>query len=73
MSIPVSEAGAVLTIDLGALARNWQALGAMGPGAECGAVVKADAYGLGIEQAGRRWRRPAAAPSSWRICRRRAG
>ncbi|MCZ8315265.1 alanine racemase [Phreatobacter sp.] len=52
MSIPVSEAGAVLTIDLGALARNWRALAAMGPGAECGAVVKADAYGLGIERAG---------------------
>jgi len=52
MTIPVSEAGAVLTIDLGALARNWRTLAAMGPGAECGAVVKADAYGLGIERAG---------------------
>ena len=37
-----------LTIDLGAIVRNWQALGHMAPAAECGAVVKADAYGLGV-------------------------
>ncbi|WP_439575361.1 alanine racemase [Phreatobacter sp.] len=48
-AVPPDEAGAHLTIDLGALARNWRALAAMGPRAECAAVVKADAYGTGIE------------------------
>lgn len=52
MTIPENEAGAVLTIDLGALARNYRTLAAMGAGAACAAVVKADAYGLGIEKAG---------------------
>jgi alanine racemase len=44
-------AGLVLTIDLGALARNWSHLAKLAPTAECSAVVKADAYGLGIEAA----------------------
>lgn len=39
---------AVLDIDLGALVANWRALGRLaGPGVVNGAVVKADAYGLG--------------------------
>lgn len=43
-------AGAVLTIDLDALAGNWRRLGQrMAPaGAECAGVVKANGYGLGI-------------------------
>src|SRR5882757_11240730 len=45
-----SEAGGILTIDLAALVANWRSLGARAPGAECAAVVKADAYGCGIEQ-----------------------
>src|SRR3954471_15750140 len=45
-----TEAGGILTIDLGALVANWRALGARAAGAECAAVVKADAYGCGIEQ-----------------------
>jgi alanine racemase len=45
------EAQAILTIDLGALAENWQLLSARVAPAECGAVVKADAYGTGIEAA----------------------
>jgi alanine racemase len=52
MTIPPNEAGAVLTIDLGALAANYRALAAMGAGVPTAAVVKADAYGLGIEKAG---------------------
>jgi len=40
-------AAAVLTIDLGAVVGNWQALRARAGRAECAAVVKADAYGLG--------------------------
>ena len=43
-------AGAVLTVDLGAVVANWQALRARLGGAECAAVVKADAYGLGADQ-----------------------
>ncbi len=37
----------VITVDLDVIAANWRALGALVTPAECGAVVKADAYGLG--------------------------
>jgi alanine racemase len=40
--------GARLSIDLGALKRNWQALDKVSRGALTAAVVKADAYGLGL-------------------------
>jgi alanine racemase len=40
-----------LTIDLAALAENWRRLAAASDPAECSAVVKADAYGVGIEPA----------------------
>jgi alanine racemase len=43
--------GLVLTIDLSALAANWSRLAALSAPAECAAVVKADAYGIGIEEA----------------------
>lgn len=46
-------AGGRLTIDLRALQDNWRALRAISPASECAAVVKADAYGLGSEQAAR--------------------
>jgi len=45
------DAQAVLTIDLGALGHNWRALAARAAPAACGAAIKADAYGLGIEAA----------------------
>lgn len=46
-----ARAGAFLTIDLAAIAANYRQLaGLLSPGCRCGAVVKADAYGLGIEQ-----------------------
>lgn len=46
----VSGSGGVLTIDLDAIAVNYRLLSdRSGPRAECGAVVKADAYGLGLE------------------------
>ncbi|NNM72244.1 alanine racemase [Enterovirga sp. DB1703] len=44
-------APATLTIDLGALAANWRLLHERAAPAECAAVVKADAYGIGIEPA----------------------
>ena len=43
---------ATLTIDLGALVRNWQTLDAMSEG-ETAAVVKANGYGLGAPVVGR--------------------
>ena len=45
-----TNAGALLTIDLDAICDNWRALGARLGGAQCAAVVKADAYGLGAAQ-----------------------
>jgi alanine racemase len=47
----LSSAALVLTIDLGALVANWRAMAALAAPAECAAVVKADAYGIGIEEA----------------------
>ncbi|MDJ1156967.1 alanine racemase [Chelatococcus sp. SYSU_G07232] len=49
--MPEAEAGGILTIDLAALAANWRLLRDRARGAECAAVVKADAYGIGIEAA----------------------
>ena len=45
--------GGRLTVDLGALKRNWQALDKVSRGALTAAVVKADAYGTGIVQSAR--------------------
>ena len=45
------ESQATLTIDLSAYATNWRMLAGRAGAAECGAVVKADAYGIGIEAA----------------------
>ena len=42
-----------LTIDLGALRANWRHLADKVAPAECAAVVKANAYGIGLEPAGR--------------------
>ncbi|MGV8832199.1 MAG: alanine racemase [Devosia sp.] len=46
-----SGLGGLLSIDLGALARNWRALDKVSAGALTGAVVKADAYGTGVTMA----------------------
>ena len=43
--------GALLTINLDALAANWKLLAARAYPAECAACVKADAYGIGLEPA----------------------
>jgi alanine racemase len=45
------EAAGVLTIDLGALVSNWCGLRDRAGAARCSAVVKADAYGIGLERA----------------------
>jgi alanine racemase len=49
--IPEQDAGGVLHIDLDALAANWRTLRDHAGGAETAAVVKANAYGTGIEKA----------------------
>jgi alanine racemase len=50
---PSREAGALLTIDLDALAANWRLLRDRAQGAECAAVIKADGYGIGLVPAAR--------------------
>ncbi len=46
-----SGLGGHLTVDLGALVRNWRALDKVSAGSLTAAVVKADAYGIGIPEA----------------------
>jgi len=53
---PARAARPRLTIDLAAIAWNWRRLALLAAPAEVGAVVKADAYGLGLA---------AAAPALW--------
>jgi alanine racemase len=44
-----AEAGGILTIDLAAVEANWRKLSGITLPVECAAVVKADAYGCGLE------------------------
>src|SRR5260370_8378119 len=52
------RAGAILTVDLGAIAANWRGLRdagrAEGKPIDCAAVLKADAYGTGATTVGPR-------------------
>src|SRR6266568_660023 len=51
-AVPVAtpaEAGGLLTIDLAAIEANWKKLASTTVPVECAAVIKADAYGCGIE------------------------
>ena len=43
-------AGGILTIDLAAVEANWKKLAGMTVPVECAAVVKADAYGCGLDR-----------------------
>lgn len=49
---PFASAGLRLTVDLAALAENWRDMARRSGKARASAVVKADAYGMGIEDAG---------------------
>jgi alanine racemase len=53
MPTPEDLAGAVLTIDLVAVQENWRRLKTRAGGADCGAAVKGNAYGLGIRPVAR--------------------
>jgi alanine racemase len=49
--IPIPlDAGCVLVVNLAAIAANWKALAKRVLPAQCAAVVKADAYGCGIDE-----------------------
>src|SRR5712692_2923013 len=50
---PAARAGAILEIDLAAIIANWRLLVARAAPAQCAAVVKANAYGLGAEPVAR--------------------
>ena len=45
-------AGGRVTINLAALVENWRSIARAASGAEAAAVLKADGYGIGIQQAG---------------------
>jgi alanine racemase len=47
--IAAEQAGTTVTVDLDALVSNWRLLAERSGLAECSAVVKADAYGLGLD------------------------
>jgi alanine racemase len=49
--LPPESAPGRLTIDLAALAANWRALKRLTAPGRCAAVVKADAYGIGLDRA----------------------
>lgn len=49
IGVAADEAYGVLTIDLGAIVANWRELSSRAAPADCGAVVKADGYGCGLE------------------------
>lgn len=44
------RAGAILTVDVGAIVENYRFLRSQADPATCAAVVKADAYGLGVDR-----------------------
>ncbi len=50
-SLPETVETGILAIDLRALAENWRLLASHSQGAQCGAVIKADGYGIGLEAA----------------------
>lgn len=50
MSWAPADARAVLEIDLDALLANWTKLNEVAGAAQCAGVIKADAYGLGLEE-----------------------
>src|SRR3981081_3054598 len=49
----LASANGVLTVDLDAIVANWRKLEKTAVPAECAGVIKADAYGCGVERGGR--------------------
>ena len=52
--VTATHAGVILSVDLDAVAANYALLSKKSPEAMCAAVVKADAYGLGLDPVARR-------------------
>jgi alanine racemase len=50
LRVPDAAATGCVTINLDQLARNWMGLADLVAPARCGAVVKANAYGLGADR-----------------------
>jgi alanine racemase len=48
-AVPAARAGALLTVDLEAVRANYRRLRALAAPADCAGVMKADAYGLGMD------------------------
>lgn len=61
MNPQAAHAGAILTVNLDAIRSNYRLLRQQAGKAACAAAVKANAYGLGADKVGRRWRQKAAA------------
>src|SRR6202035_3793589 len=53
LAAALATASGVLTVDLDAIVANWRKLEKTAVPAECAAVIKADAYGCGIDPVGR--------------------
>src|SRR5882757_4811050 len=53
LAAALSSANGVLTVDLDAIVANWRKLEKTAVPAECGGVIKADAYGCGVEPVAR--------------------
>lgn len=49
LDIEAEQAGSTVTVDVDAASSNWLHLRSVAERAECAAVVKADAYGLGLQ------------------------
>src|SRR6201997_4178264 len=49
----LATATGVMTVDLDAIIANWRKLEKTGVPAECASVIKADAYGCGLDQVAR--------------------
>lgn len=49
----MSHANGKLTVDLGAIAHNWSLMNSLARNAQCAAVIKANAYGLGVSEVAR--------------------
>ncbi|HKH00733.1 MAG TPA: alanine racemase, partial [Bradyrhizobium sp.] len=49
----LADANGILTVDLDAIVANWRKLEKTAVPAECGAVIKANAYGCGADPVAR--------------------
>ena len=53
LAAALATASGVLTVDLDAIVANWRKLEKTAVPAECAGVIKADAYGCGVDRVAR--------------------